>query len=275
MSKFKEFQKALTKAKNVVVLTGAGVSAESGIPTFRDKNGLWRQYEFMDLATPEAFESNPALVWQFYQYRRIMASKAKPNASHYAITNLEQKLLSNNISFTLITQNIDELHKRANTKNIIEMHGSLFRFKNEFYEGFKEDGINVYSNYNLNICDVLTEKTCAPNISNDELINIDISKLPHDENGVLLRPAVVWFGEALDYEIMNEINSTLDKCDFLIIIGTSGVVYPAANFARLVQINYGVVSEFNLEPTSLSKSFDYFFQGKSGDLLPEAFDIQF
>ena len=210
----------------VAVLTGAGVSAESGVPTFRGAGGLWREYAAQSLATPEAFEDDPSLVWEFYHYRREVMLEKQPNAAHLAIAEAEHKLKDQGKNLVVITQNIDELHKRAGSENIIELHGSLFRVS------CTKCG-QVTSNYDSPICEALRGKGKPdPNAAS---ANISIKDLPKCQTcGGLLRPAVVWFGENLDINVLNRAGDELDKCDICLVVGTSSVVYPAAMFAPQV-----------------------------------------
>jgi NAD-dependent deacetylase sirtuin 5 len=212
----------------VVVLTGAGVSAESGVPTFRGAGGFWREYVAQDLATPQAFRRDPSLVWEFYHYRREVMLEKQPNAAHLAIAEAEKRLAADGRRLVVITQNIDELHKRAGTKNLLELHGSLFR---TLCTNCKA----VAANFDSPICEALREKgkpeakTGSANIPEDQL------PLCNDCGG-LLRPSVIWFGESLGSAVMDRAMEELDNCDLCLIVGTSSVVYPAAMFAPQVSI---------------------------------------
>jgi len=256
------FREEFKKAKHVVVLTGAGVSAESGVPTFRGAGGFWREYQAQALATPQAFHKDPSLVWEFYHYRREVMLEKQPNAAHLALAQAEQKLKEQGKRLVIITQNIDELHKRAGSENIIELHGSLFRVS------CTKCG-EVTSNYDSPICEALRGKGKPdPNAGS---ANIPIADLPTCEScGGLLRPAVVWFGEGLDEDVLSQAGADLDECDICLVVGTSSVVYPAAMFAPQVAERGVTVAEFNMEETPVTTSFGYHFSGPCGTTLPGA-----
>ena len=281
MSSLAQFTQTLKRMQNVVVLTGAGVSAESGIPTFRGEGGLWRKHSAFDLATLRAFDNDPSLVWQFYHYRRCVVSKCKPNPAHYAITDLQQKFMENNRNFNVITQNIDGLHITANTTDLIEMHGSLWNVKPQNHIGHTLiDNKYVWEDRNIPICQGLdgTENNISDTENvEDNKVQVPVEELPHDSRGNLLRPAVVWFGEPLDTKVMDRCMTLMENCDMLIIVGTSGVVYPAAGFSEVVMNNYmnSFVAEFNLKRSPNSDMFDFVFEGKAGELLPDAFNVGF
>ncbi len=219
----------------VTVLTGAGISAESGIKTFRDSDGLWENYDVEKVATPEAFEDNPVLVWDFYKQRYQNAISAKPNLGHYALVDLELKL---GAGFNLITQNIDGLHKAAGSKNVIEMHGSLY----------KCSCVRCSSKHNILDIDLTPAIPTCPKC-----------------NGKL-RPDVVWFGE-IPYHL-EEIERLLRRSDVFIVIGTSGVVYPAAGFVQAAKYQGATTVGINLEKPDNLKYFDFFYPGRAGDILP-------
>jgi len=220
----------------VIVLTGAGISAESGLQTFRGNNGLWENHKVEDVAFPEGFAQNPELVWSFYRERYQQALAALPNPGHYALAEMEKKLGSN---FHIITQNIDGLHHKAGNKNVIEMHGTV------------------------------TQCCCTNCAAKFDLRSIDLSvKLPLCEkcNG-LLRPDVVWFGE-IPYHL-DLIEKLIRKCNLFIVVGTSGTVYPAAGFVLAAKYNGAATIGINLEAPKNADYFDYFYEGKAGDLLPK------
>lgn len=207
----------------VVVLTGAGVSEESGIPTFRGAGGLWKTFAAQDLATPQAFRRDPSLVWEFYNYRREIVLQRQPNRAHEAITNAQRKLMTLGRQMVVITQNVDELHRRAGTENLLELHGSLFL---TLCTGCGDKS----PNYESPICEAL-RGTGEPQTMQTAKIPVD--ELPHCKNcGGLLRPAVVWFGESVDK--LEAASAECDKCDLCLVVGTSSVVYPAALFAPQV-----------------------------------------
>ncbi len=227
----------LQKAERVTALTGAGVSQESGLRTFRDsQTGLWAQYRPEDLATPEAFLRNPKLVWDWYAERRQRADTVQPNAGHYALAEMGRRFPK----FTLITQNVDGLHQRAGSKDVIELHGNILRVKC-FDCGRPAE----------------TWAESAPEVPRCAVC------------GGLLRPDVVWFGEALPRLALETAVEAARTCQFFFSIGTSGLVQPAASLAFAARNRGAVIVEINLEPTPLTERADYFLQGKSGEILPE------
>lgn len=231
---------ALRHAQHIAVLTGAGVSAESGVPTFRDaQTGLWSKFNPQELATREAFARNPKLVWEWYAYRRELISRVEPNAGHYALVNLEAHVPR----FTLITQNIDGLHERAGSKNIIELHGNIFRTK-----CFRED-------------------TRAANWFPTDEIPPRCARC-----GAYLRPDVVWFGEMLPPFALEESFRAAQTCDVFFSIGTSGVVEPAASLPFIALRNGAVVIEVNPEETPLSASATFVLRGGAGLIMPKLLD---
>lgn len=215
----------LKQARSVAVLTGAGVSAESGIPTFRDNNGLWRQFRAEQLATPEAFANDPELVWEWYYWRREIIAAAQPNAGHLALAEMERRVPQ----FTLITQNVDDLHERAGSRNVIHLHGSIF----------------------VQRCLRCSRESTGP-------------RPPKCACGGMLRPGVVWFGEALPPGSWEAAERAVRTSDLLLVIGTSGIVYPAAGLARLGKR----VVEINAAATALSGDMDETLEGPSGEILP-------
>uniref|UniRef100_A0A8C8XMN8 NAD-dependent protein deacylase sirtuin-5, mitochondrial n=1 Tax=Panthera leo TaxID=9689 RepID=A0A8C8XMN8_PANLE len=245
-SSMADFRKFFAKAKHIVVISGAGVSAESGVPTFRGAGGYWRTWQAQDLATPQAFARNPSLVWEFYHYRREVMLSKEPNPGHLAIAECEARLRGQGRRLVVITQNIDELHRKAGTKNLLEIHGSLFKTR------CTSCGV-VAENYKSPICPALLGKGC-------------------EEAGCegLLRPHVVWFGENLDPAILEEVDRELTLCDLCLVVGTSSVVYPAAMFAPQVSARGVPVAEFNMETTPATNRFRFHFQGPCGTTLPEA-----
>uniref|UniRef100_A0A8C9M184 NAD-dependent protein deacylase sirtuin-5, mitochondrial n=1 Tax=Panthera tigris altaica TaxID=74533 RepID=A0A8C9M184_PANTA len=245
-SSMADFRKFFAKAKHIVVISGAGVSAESGVPTFRGAGGYWRTWQAQDLATPQAFARNPSLVWEFYHYRREVMRSKEPNPGHLAIAECEARLRGQGRRLVVITQNIDELHRKAGTKNLLEIHGSLFKTR------CTSCGV-VAENYKSPICPALLGKGC-------------------EEAGCegLLRPHVVWFGENLDPAILEEVDRELTLCDLCLVVGTSSVVYPAAMFAPQVSARGVPVAEFNMETTPATNRFRFHFQGPCGTTLPEA-----
>jgi NAD-dependent deacetylase len=226
----------LLQARSVAVLTGAGVSAESGIPTFRDaQTGLWARYDPGDLATPEAFDRNPRLVWEWYDYRRGLVAAASPNSAHMALAALERRFSD----FTLITQNVDGLHERAGSRNMIELHGNITRI----------------------IC--ARERTVAERWH--ETGDVPPRCLAC---GGLLRPDVVWFGEPLPPEAWEAALAATQRCDVFLSVGTSGIVRPAADLPLRANRNGAYTTEINLEPSLLSDLFDIRLYGPAGWILP-------
>ena len=220
----------------IVVLTGAGISAESGIKTFRSEDGLWEEHRVEDVATPEGFLKNPKLVQNFYNERRKKLFEVAPNAAHLALAKLEKKLGNN---FLLVSQNIDDLHERAGSKNLIKMHGSLLEVRcvktNKVYHWEKD------------ITDKDLCSCCNP--------------------AQVLRPHIVWFGE-MPLE-MDRIFKALSQCDIFVSIGTSGNVYPAAGFVREAR-QYGAKTvELNLEPSLGQSLFERAEYGKATDIVPK------
>jgi NAD-dependent deacetylase len=226
---------AFDPAKNIVVLTGAGISAESGVPTFRGEEGLWKQYRAEELATPAAFEANPKLVWEWYDWRRGIIGKAMPNPGHEAIAEMEQVFPH----FSLITQNVDGLHRRAGNSKVIEIHGNLWDLRCVAEGRVRED-----------------TRVPLPEIP------------PRCECGALLRPHVVWFGESLDQEDLTQAYRLIEECDLLLVVGTSAVVQPVASFPLMAKEGGAFVIEVNMDPTPLSPRVDASFQGKAGEILP-------
>jgi NAD-dependent deacetylase len=232
-----ELIQRLATAKSVAVLTGAGISAESGVPTFRDaQTGLWAKYRPEDLATPTAFRRNPKLVWEWYAWRRNLVSKAKHNPGHLALAEMESLFPE----FHLITQNVDGLHQLALSRNVIELHGNISKTKC-FNEGT-----------------FVTEWNETGDVP---------PRCP--SCGSPLRPAVVWFEEPLpDVEIQKAISATL-QCDVFLSIGTSTVVYPAAGLPLKALESGAIVVEINPQPTPLTPRATFALQGPAGVVLPE------
>ena len=226
----------LAESERVAVLTGAGISAESGVPTFRGKDGLWKGFRATDLATPEAFARDPKLVWNFYNWRRELLAPLQPNPAHKALIRLEEKVPQ----FSLITQNIDDLHRRAGSKNLVELHGNIWMVR-------------------CTRCHVVHRNEEVP-----------LPELPGcKECGGLLRPHVVWFGEQLDPAILDKAIAAIRSCGTMLVIGTSALVQPAASLAIVAKEQGARVVEINLEPTPYSHQLDLALQGKAGVLLPQ------
>ncbi len=223
-------------ARRVAVLTGAGVSQESGLRTFRDaQTGLWAQYKPNELASPEAFQRDPKLVWDWYAWRREAVKAVRPNPGHYALVEIEKRTTH----FTLITQNVDGLHRMAGSQNVLELHGNIQRVR------------------------------CADCYTFTETWDDDSETVPRCKIcGGLLRPDVVWFGEALPRDQLEAAVEASRSCDLFFSIGTSGVVQPAASLGFAAHNRGAVVVEINAEPTPLTPKANYFLQGKSGEILP-------
>jgi NAD-dependent deacetylase len=230
----------LKLSTHLAALTGAGISAESGLQTFRESDSgknqaLWSQYRLEDLATPEAFERNPELIWEFYAMRRLKAGQVKPNPGHIALAEMGQHYSH----FTLITQNVDGLHQLAGSKDVIELHGNITRIKCSLG------------------CGVFTEWNDLPN---------QIPTCP--KCGAKLRPDVVWFGEMLPHTELEAALEAAHTCQVFFSIGTSSLVQPAASLALLAKQQGALVVEINTDRTPLTASVDFFLQGKSGQILP-------
>ena len=226
----------MLNCRNCVVLTGAGISAESGVPTFRGKEGLWGKFRPEELATMEAFVANPKIVWEWYNWRRTLMGEVKPNPGHYALTEMEQ--LAEN--FTLITQNVDGLHRIAGTEEILELHGNIYRNK------------------------------CVSCDSQYREEDIDPDQIPVcPKCGGKIRPDVVWFGEMLDEHVIEEAFHRSEQADIFLTVGTSAVIHPAASLPVVAKQYQATLVEINPEPTPLTDLADFSFTVKSGEFLPE------
>jgi len=226
----------IEQARSVAVLTGAGISAESGLPTFRGPGGLWKSFRPEELATPGAFARDPKLVWEWYSWRREVHSRCEPNRGHVALAKLEQL----KPQFTLITQNVDSLHERAGSRKIIHLHGSLWRVR----------------------C-----MSCGKEEQNEQ---VPLDPLPpRCACGGMLRPAVVWFGEALPQAAMAEAMQAATAAEVFLVAGTSSMVYPAAALPHVAMQHGARVIEVNLEATELSSLAHISLRGKSGEILPQ------
>ncbi len=233
-----ELAAALRNAYRVAALSGAGLSAESGVPTFRGADGLWAKFDPYEIATPEAFERDPAHVWEFYNLRRERALACAPNAAHTALARLERLAPA----FAHVTQNVDRLCQRAGGKNVIELHGNIFatRCAHCGSEHPQHSGQVAFPAY----C-----QRC----------------------GGLLRPGVVWFGEPVTR--LGEAARAVENCDVYLVIGTSSMVQPAAALAAVARQGGAVVAEFNLEPTPLTPQADLVLHGPVGTTLPRVVDL--
>jgi len=249
-------------AESIVVLSGAGISAESGIPTFRGSGGLWRNYSPEHLASPEAFSRDPNLVWEWYDWRRSVIRKAAPNRGHLALAELERRAASagvehlsrpqagpvrrdpsENVSagrFTLITQNVDGLHDRAGSRNVVKLHGDIWQVR----------------------C-----TGCGTTELNDD---VPLQSLPpRCSCGALLRPGVVWFGESLPATEWDRAVHASARAQLVLIVGTSGIVYPAAGLAEVARNAGARLAVVNPQPTPLDPSAMWVIRGASGEILPE------
>lgn len=231
-------RQAIAGARHVFALTGAGISAESGVPTFRDaQTGLWERYDALDLATPEAFLRDPALVWRWYRWRRELVARARPNAAHDALVRLARRVPA----LTLVTQNVDGLHQRAGSPRVIEFHGNLF-VDRCFVEGVKAEADPEAETPRCAGC------------------------------GSHLRPGVVRFGEAIPAAALEAAFEAAAACDLFLSIGTSSVVYPAAGLAEVAARGGATVVEINPEPTQLARSCDFTIARPAGIAVPKLVD---
>lgn len=230
-----EAQSRIASAQAITILTGAGISADSGVPTFRGADGLWRSFRAEELATPEAFERDPRLVWEWYNWRRELIAAKQPNDAHVAIASLESRLPD----FWLVTQNVDGLHRQAGSTKLSEIHGNIWMVR-------------------CTGCGTVTENHQVP-----------LPLLPRCiQCGRLLRPHIVWFGESLHEEDLARCANQLQACDVLLVIGTSGVVYPAAGFASIAKDAGAMVIEVNLDQTPQSDLVDISLRGHAKNLVP-------
>ena len=231
-----DIRNKILSTQSLTILTGAGVSADSGVPTFRGTDGLWKNFRPEELASPDAFEQDPKLVWEWYNWRRELLSTKIPNAAHEALVQLEEQI----DNFWLITQNVDGLHPAAGTKKLSEIHGNIWKVR------------------------------CTNCGKVEDNHDVPIAILPHCGTcDGLLRPHIVWFGESLAQEDLDKSFQALRHCELLLIIGTSGLVYPAASFAPIAKEHGAFVIELNLDPTPNSDLVDVSIQGRAKDLVPQ------
>jgi NAD-dependent deacetylase len=234
-----ELVAALKRARHVVALTGSGISAESGVPTFRDaQTGLWAKFSPEELATPEAFARDPAFVWSWYRWRRELVARAQPNPGHYALAEIASLVRR----FTLVTQNVDGLHQRAGSRDVIEFHGNILRDR------------------------------CSRGCSRSEGVvgsPAEGDALPRCACGALLRPDVVWFGEMIPPTALETATAATRDCDVFLSIGTSSLVFPAAGFAQEAQRGGAALVEVNPAATPLSDSADFTLRAQAGVALPQ------
>jgi NAD-dependent deacetylase len=226
----------MAQAAGIAVLTGAGISAESGIPTFRGPDGLWRNFKPEELATAEAFARDPKLVWEWYNWRRELIAPALPNAAHKALVQLEIRTRN----YTLITQNVDGLHDRAGSGRTLKLHGDIWRMR-------------------------CTE--CGANWPDRR---VPLPKIPpHCQCGGLARPGVVWFGEPLPDGMMKEAEHAVSEASVFLVIGTSANVYPAAGLIPYAKQGRAKVIEINTDDTPYTEMVDCALRGPAGELLPK------
>lgn len=235
MAGIAEAARRIATAQRVLALTGAGVSAESGVPTFRGPEGLWRQYRPEDLATPEAFARDPRLVWEWYAWRRERIAPLQPNAAHRALASLEARLAG----FLLATQNVDRLHQSAGSRRLVELHGSLWVVRCTACGEERED-----------------RRVPLPQLP------------PRCECGGLLRPGVVWFGEPLPAAAIEAAFTAGHEADVVLVVGTSSVVYPAAAIAPAARARGAFVIEVNPEETPLTRLADAALHGPAAEIVP-------
>lgn len=226
----------LRTAERVTALTGAGISAESGVPTFRGPDGLWRQFRAEDLATPQAFSRDPRLVWEWYDWRRRKIASVESNPGHMILAKWENVFPQ----FVLITQNVDGLHAKAGSRNIVELHGNIWKTRCT-----RDDA--VADNFETPL------KTIPPLCPSC---------------GSLLRPHIVWFGESLDSAVISRAFAASASCDVMLVIGTSAYVQPAASLPIQARESGAKIIEINPEATPLTASADISIRGKAGDILP-------
>jgi NAD-dependent deacetylase len=228
----------LRQASRIAVLTGAGISAESGIPTFRGPGGVWRTYKAEDLATPEAFRRDPKFVWEWYDYRRSAIAEVQPNAGHKALAELERR----GADLTLITQNVDGLHDRAGSRRVLKVHGDIWMVR------------------------------CTECGQEREEKSVRLKELPpRCECGGIERPGVVWFGEALPAAVWEQAKRAVQQSDALLVVGTSAVVHPVAGLVGLAKSRGAFVVEVNLAETPVTAGADFGLRGPAGEVLPELF----
>ncbi len=236
MDEILKLKEEIIKVKTLLVLTGAGVSKESGIPTFRGKDGLWKNFDATQLATPDAFSRDPKLVWEWYNWRRIIIMKAKPNPAHFGIKKLEDLIPD----FLLVTQNVDDLHREAGSRKMVEMHGNIFRTRCVKCGDIKFDK------------KVFKEEELPPKCEKCE---------------GLLRPDVVWFGEPIPLDVLSKIQEFSEKASAILVVGTSALVYPAAYIPFIIKQRGGKVFEINPDITPVTQIADISIRGKAGEVF--------
>ncbi len=266
--RFDPVVEVLHGARRVCVLTGSGISAQSGVPTFRDaQQGLWAKYDPLELATPEAFARDPALVWRWYRWRRQLVTAAEPNAGHRALVELAR----HSSTFTLITQNVDGLHQLAGSREVVEFHGNLFKQHcvdncgfNASTDGRCIDNSGFTASTNQHPVDEHGVEANRPAAGDGD------APLPRcPACGALVRPSVVWFGEAIPDSALEHAFRAVAGCDVFLSVGTSSQVYPAAGLVDIARQSSAVTVEINPEATGRSADFDRVLTGEAGTVLPE------
>jgi NAD-dependent deacetylase len=248
-----ELIRYLRAAERVAALTGAGVSQESGLRTFRDaQTGLWSQYKPTELASPEAYERDPKLVWDWYTMRREKVREVDPNPGHYALVDMARHIPD----FSLITQNVDDLHRKAGSANVIELHGNLQRVRCS----------SCGQQFEAAALPVSVPQAGVSSSKEGEEMDGDVPRCQTCDG--LLRPDVVWFGESLPRRELEAAVEAARACQIFFSIGTSGLVQPAASLAYAAHNRGAVVVEINTEPTPLTEKVDYHLPGRSGEILP-------
>ncbi len=237
-----ELLNTLRTAKRVAVLTGAGISAESGVATFRDPNGLWSKFRPEELASMDGFLKNPNLVWEWYQARREVVDSVKPNPGHFSLVEMQKYYAAEGSEFTLITQNVDRLHQAAGSQNVVELHG------------------NIIENY-CSRCKEPHEYVYAANPAQKEPPRCAYC-------GGMVRPAVVWFGEMLPVDALETASEAASACEVFFSIGTSAEVYPAAGLPLEAKRNGALFIEVNPNETAISRYADVRISAPSGEALP-------
>lgn len=243
MTNTQKAKQLIADSKHLVVLTGAGVSAESGVPTFRDAlTGLWSKFDPQELATTDAFMRDPELVWGWYEWRRKMLLEVDPNPAHIALANLANKVSK----LTLITQNVDDLHERAGSKNVLHLHGSMFAPR----------CFDCSASYNF---------TAAPTLSKEQKLKPPVCSSCNGN----IRPGVVWFGEAMPQQETMQAFDAANNCDVFLSIGTSGLVYPAAGLPEEAAQNGADVIHINPQAMAITHSNEMQIMGNAAEILPK------
>lgn len=287
-SNLKSFQNHLIFSKRIIALVGAGLSASSGLPTFRGSGGMWRNYDAIDLATPEAFRANPSLVWQFYSARRSAALKARPNAGHYSLAELAR---IKNGDFLTLTQNVDGLSLRANhpSETLLDLHGNLFEVRctgflcNYTQMVFKQPLVPALADNDFPLISADIDDATVSTVDNKGYIDEKIKNIPLKELPIcpkckkdLLRPGIVWFGEPLPLKVIDTADNFLvqEKVDLILVIGTSCSVWPAAGYVDRVKSKGGKVAVFNIEADKEDVEHDggWVFKGDAAKWLPIALE---